>query len=85
RLQRADVVARRDGAGLFIALGLWALARFVVAFTWRDPPTVGPLRVDQVLSLLLVAVAVVGLAERARAPFRTTDWGETEPEPSAGH
>ncbi|HET9680814.1 MAG TPA: prolipoprotein diacylglyceryl transferase family protein [Candidatus Limnocylindrales bacterium] len=82
---RVEVVARRDGAALFVALGLWALVRFAVAFTWRDPVAIGPLRVDQVLSLLLLVLAVVGLAERSRAPFRTAGWSDTEagPQPAA--
>ena len=42
-LGRVEVVARRDGAALFVALGLWAIARFLVAFTWRDPAVLGPL------------------------------------------
>lgn len=62
------VVARRDGAALYVALGLWAVARFVVAFTWRDPLAVGPLRMEQVQVLLVGIVAIVGLIERSRAP-----------------
>jgi len=81
---RLEVVARRDGAALLVALGLWAAARFVVATTWRDPAIIGPLRVDQVLSLLLVALAVLGLVERSRAPVRATGatGAELEPEPA---
>jgi phosphatidylglycerol:prolipoprotein diacylglycerol transferase len=57
-LSRLELIARRNGGALFVALGLWAAARFVVAFTWRDPATAGPLRMEQ---LLLVAVAIVAL------------------------
>lgn len=67
-VSRFDVVARRDGGAMFVALALWAGARFVVAFTWRDAAILGPLRVDQLLSLLLLALALLGLAERSRAP-----------------
>jgi hypothetical protein len=66
---RLEFVARRDGAALYAALGLWAIGRFVIAFTWRDPVTAGPLRAEQVLLLLIVAVAAVGLLERRRAPL----------------
>jgi phosphatidylglycerol---prolipoprotein diacylglyceryl transferase len=59
-------IARPTGASLFLALGLWALARFVVAFTWRDPATLGPLRVDQVLLIVVAVAAVAGVIERAR-------------------
>jgi phosphatidylglycerol---prolipoprotein diacylglyceryl transferase len=81
---RLEVVARRDGAALFVALGLWSVARLVVAFTWRDPAVIGPLRVDQVLAILLVALAVLGLLERSRAPSRAGDSvpGELEPQPA---
>jgi phosphatidylglycerol:prolipoprotein diacylglycerol transferase len=75
-LTRLDVVARRDGGALFAAVALWAVARFVVAFTWRDPAVIGPLRIDQVLSLLLVALSLLGLFERSRAPGRTAGWSE---------
>lgn len=77
----ASRVARGNGVVLFLALGLWAAARFVVAFVWRDPVELGPLRVDQVLSLLVVALAVIGLAERSRAPGLADGWGGTEREP----
>ncbi|HKB27985.1 MAG TPA: prolipoprotein diacylglyceryl transferase family protein [Candidatus Limnocylindrales bacterium] len=74
---RWEVIRRRDGAALFAALGLWAIARFAIAFTWRDPIAAGPLRVEQVLLLGLVAVCAVGLVERRRAPIPTLE----EPEP----
>jgi len=64
---RIEVVARRDGAALYVALGLWAVARFVVAFTWRDPPVIGPLRMEQLQLVLIGVVAVVGFIERRRA------------------
>jgi prolipoprotein diacylglyceryltransferase len=68
---RLDVVARLDGAAMFVALGLWAIARFVVAFTWRDSVIAPPLRADQVLALVVFAVAVVGFVERWRAPLHS--------------
>ncbi len=67
---RLDVVARRDGAAMFVALTAWAVARFLVAFTWRDAAILGPLRADQVLSLVVLAAALIGFVERARAPLR---------------
>ena len=53
---------------MFAAIGLWAVARFLVAFTWRDPTVLGPLRMEHVLDLGLLAL--VGLLERARAPLQ---------------
>jgi phosphatidylglycerol:prolipoprotein diacylglycerol transferase len=66
---RIEVIARRDGAAMFAAIGLWSIARFLVAFTWRDPSALGPLRMEQLLDLGLLAVAGLGLIERARAPL----------------
>lgn len=66
---RVEVIARRDGAAMFAVIGLWAIARFLVAFTWRDPAVLGPLRMEQLLDLGLLAVAGLGLLERARAPL----------------
>ena len=68
-LGRIEVVARRDGAAMFAAIGLWALARFLVAFTWRDPAVLGPLRMEHLLDIGLLAIAGLGLIERARAPL----------------
>ena len=66
---RIEVIARRDGAAIFAAIGLWAIARFLVAFTWRDPSAFGPLRMEHLLDIGLIAVAGLGLLERARAPL----------------
>jgi phosphatidylglycerol:prolipoprotein diacylglycerol transferase len=62
---------RRDGSAFFVAIALWAVARVVVASTWRDAPVAGPLRADQILSLAVAvgcvsAAALVG--RRAHAP-----------------
>ena len=77
---RFEVIARRDGAALFAALGLWALGRFVVAFTWRDPAVIGPLRMEQLLLLGVMLIAVVGLVERARAPLEAPAKRHVDPE-----
>jgi phosphatidylglycerol:prolipoprotein diacylglycerol transferase len=69
-VSRAPALARRDGGLLWAALGLWAVARFVVGFSWRDPAAVGPLRAEQLLALAVVLLAVAGLAERTRAARR---------------
>jgi prolipoprotein diacylglyceryltransferase len=68
-ISRVEVIARRDGAAMFAAVGLWAIARFLVAFTWRDPAVVGPLRMEQLLDVAVLAVAALGLLERRRAPL----------------
>ena len=66
---RIEFIARRDGAAMFAALALWAVARFLVGFTWRDPAAVGPLRMEQLLDIGVLAIAALGLLERARAPL----------------
>ena len=76
-LSRWEVIARRDGAALFAAVGLWAIARFIVGFTWRDATVIGPLRIEQVLLVLLVGLCAVGLVERRRAPMLQLE--EVEP------
>lgn len=68
-LSRVEAIARRDGAALFAALVLWSAARIVVGFTWREPAAVGPLRVEQLLAMVVLVAAVAGLVERFRAPL----------------
>jgi len=75
-VSRWEVIRRRDGAALFAAVGLWAIARFAVAFTWRDPVAVGPLRMEQALLVGLFVVCVIGLVERRRAPIITFEDAE---------
>ena len=75
---RFEVIARRDGGALFAALGLWAIARFLVGFFWRDPAVLGPLRPEQLLDLVLLGVAVAGLIDRRRAPLASFVGGEPE-------
>lgn len=77
-VSRFDAIARRDGGALFAAVGFWAVARFLVAFTWRDPTILGPLRAEQLLAIVLGAIAIVGLVERLRAPLAA--YVELEPE-----
>jgi phosphatidylglycerol---prolipoprotein diacylglyceryl transferase len=59
--------ARREGATLFLALALWAVARLLVGFTWRDPIVAGPLRMEQLLAIAVLLAAGLGLLERSRA------------------
>jgi phosphatidylglycerol:prolipoprotein diacylglycerol transferase len=52
---------RPDGRAFLVAIGLWALVRAVIASTWRDPATVGPLNTEQVICLVLAVGCVVGV------------------------
>jgi prolipoprotein diacylglyceryltransferase len=67
-LMALGLFARRSGAVFFVGVGLWAVARALVATVWRDPLVAGPLRMDQVISVVIAAAcAVVVLVLSARA------------------
>jgi phosphatidylglycerol---prolipoprotein diacylglyceryl transferase len=57
-------VREADGRAFFLGLAAWCGIRFVVAGTWRDAVTIGPLRTEQVITLIvglgsLLAAALV--------------------------
>jgi prolipoprotein diacylglyceryltransferase len=52
----------RNGGVFFLGLGLWAIARALVAITWRDPQVIGPLRMDQVISIVIATVSLTLVA-----------------------
>ena len=87
----AAVMGRRAElapTGRLFLLGVagWATVRFVVGFTWRDAPVLGPFRVEQLLSLLVVAACVGLLVVRAAgdtADAADTGTGPTWPEPAS--
>jgi prolipoprotein diacylglyceryltransferase len=67
-LMALGVFAKRNGASFFLAVGLWATVRAVVAATWRDPAVVGSLSAGQLLAIMiaiLCAIAVLGFAVAA--------------------
>ncbi len=64
---RVGRLSRRNGTAMFLALGLWAVARVVVGFTWRDGQAIGPLGMEQGLALLVLAIAGLATAERLRS------------------
>jgi len=78
------VVRRPDGRAFLVAIGGWAIARFVVAGTWRDPIASGPFRLEQILDLAVAAgaLALFGLilVRRRRAGTAGT---QDEPEDDA--
>ena len=53
---------RPDGRAFLIALGLWAIVRWFVALTWRDPVVFGPLRAEQVIDMAIIAGCAIGIA-----------------------
>jgi phosphatidylglycerol---prolipoprotein diacylglyceryl transferase len=52
----------RDGSAFFVGLGLWAIGRVAVTFTWRDDAVLGPVRAGGLIALGVLAIAVIGLA-----------------------
>jgi prolipoprotein diacylglyceryltransferase len=64
--------ARRDGRLFVAAIAGWALARTLVAATWRDTPVLGPLRAEQLLSMA-IAAGCVALLLKARDDRGTLD------------
>ncbi len=59
---------RRPGALFLCYLGLYSVGRFFVEGLRLDSLMAGGLRAAQIVSLLLVAVAVIGLVMRLRTP-----------------
>lgn len=57
-----------DGRRFLVVIGAWAIVRFIVAFTWRDAPVLGSLRLEQLFDLALLAGAIIGLVAIGRRP-----------------
>lgn len=74
------VFRRRNGAAFFMAVGIWAVARALVATTWRDPAVIGPLSAAQLIALgiaLACALLVAGfVAAAAIQRARSGDQGD---------
>jgi prolipoprotein diacylglyceryltransferase len=89
-LRGAGLFRAPDGALFLVGIALWAIVRTAVATTWRDPAVIGPLAMDQVLSLGIAVVALVLLGTgvavrrarsgRAVAKGGTRFAGEDEPD-----
>jgi phosphatidylglycerol:prolipoprotein diacylglycerol transferase len=60
---------RSDGRLFLLALAAWAVARAIVASTWRDPVVIGPFRAEQAIDLV-VAIGSIALAARLIASRR---------------
>jgi prolipoprotein diacylglyceryltransferase len=61
-LVAAGVFRGRNGGAFLLGLGLWAIARGLVASSWRDPQVIGPLNMDQVISIVIAAVSLALVA-----------------------
>ena len=51
---------RPDGRAFLAAIGMWAIARLIVAATWRDPVVVGPFRAAQLIAIGIVIGCLLG-------------------------
>jgi phosphatidylglycerol:prolipoprotein diacylglycerol transferase len=75
-LSLVPVLRRPDGRLFALGLAGWAVARVVVASTWRDPVVAGPLRAEQVIAAIVaigsLALAIL-LVARNRAPDGDVD------------
>jgi prolipoprotein diacylglyceryltransferase len=68
---RRDWIVLTGGRRFVTALGLWAVARILAAFTWRDAQILGPLRAEQLVLLVLIGTCLAwfgvrGLNRRVR-------------------
>jgi phosphatidylglycerol:prolipoprotein diacylglycerol transferase len=80
-LSAGGAFGRRDGRALAVAIALVAVVRFVVAFTWRDPLLVGPLRAEHLLALATLAFAAAAWVAFGRVSAAFDDDRPEWPEP----
>ena len=79
-LMGAGVFSRRNGAAFFLAVGLWAVGRGLVASTWRDPAVLGPFSAAQVLAIAIaVGCAVLLVALLVAAARRKPEDDRSKP------
>jgi len=68
---RRDWAMLTGGRRFLTVLGLWAAARFVAVFTWRDGHVLGPLAAEQMILIAVLVLAFGGpLVVTARRPAR---------------
>jgi prolipoprotein diacylglyceryltransferase len=58
-LLAAGAFGRRSGGAFLFGLALWSLMRVGVATTWRDPPVIGDVRMEQAIALAVAGAALV--------------------------
>ncbi len=61
-LGRVGPFQRGNGRRFLVALAGWAIVRFIVALWWRDASVLGSLKVEQLIDLAILLVAIAGLA-----------------------
>ncbi len=77
----AGAFARGDGRLFLVGAAGWLVVRFVVAGTWRDPEVLGPLRADQIMSLVLLIGVAVGWRLWPSASTPEVSSGSPDPRP----
>jgi prolipoprotein diacylglyceryltransferase len=84
-LLASGAFARRDGRLFVAAVAGWAVARTVVATTWRDAPVLGPLLADQLLSIAIaggcLAILLRSRDDREAIGTRVTELLSRVPRP----
>ncbi len=82
---------RRAGGAFLLGIAMWAVARAIVAATWRDPVVAGPLNMGQVLALavaggmlVLLVVHTIVLRRRPLEPVVAPTSDELD-DPSSPH
>jgi phosphatidylglycerol:prolipoprotein diacylglycerol transferase len=81
----AGRLRRPNGQLFLVALELWLVSRFLVAFTWRDDAVLGPLVIDQLLSIaFLLLCLAIHLARRRSGAFAANPADTLRTDPSRG-
>jgi phosphatidylglycerol:prolipoprotein diacylglycerol transferase len=57
---------QKDGSAMLAGVALWALARGVVVFTWRDVAVAGPLRAEHLVLAVVIGGCVGGIVRLRR-------------------
>jgi phosphatidylglycerol:prolipoprotein diacylglycerol transferase len=63
---RLGAFGRRDGSALLAGVALWAVGRFIVAFTWRDAAVAGPFRTEHLVLAVVIGGCLGGLLRLRR-------------------
>ena len=72
---RLGAFGRRDGSALLAGVGLWAIGRGIVAFTWRDAAVVGPFKAEHLVLAVVIGGCVGGLIRlRLGGPPKAISW-----------
>ncbi|HEY2887684.1 MAG TPA: prolipoprotein diacylglyceryl transferase family protein [Candidatus Limnocylindrales bacterium] len=74
---------RANGRRFIVALGGWAVVRFVVATWWRDAAVLGSLKVEQLIDIGILLIALAGLVVVRTRPATIEATMPSAPAPAA--